>query len=209
LLLFLIFTCLVPAFSQSTWTLSTVKNDIKIYTRPITNSKLKAIKVECSLNFRPSQLVKVIMDIDQSGQWVYHSKTAYIVKQVSPSELFYYSEVSVPWPAENRDYVSHIMVSQNPKTKVVTIDAPCVTGIVTEKKGIVRIVHSVGKWTIGPLEKNTIKVTYELEVDPAGQVPAWLVNLFATQGPMETFEKLKTQLAKKEYKEVKLSFVVD
>src|ERR1700744_4319371 len=101
LLLLLMLTFIAPVFGQDGWTLSTVKNDIKIYTRPIANSKLKAIKVECSLNVRPSQLVKVIMDIDQSGQWVYHNKTAYVVKQVSPSELFYYSEVSVPWPAGN------------------------------------------------------------------------------------------------------------
>jgi len=189
--------------------LAVTKEGIKVYTRPVANSKIKAIKVECSLAVRPSQLVAAIMDIEHSSQWVYHTKQSRVIKQVSPSELYYYAEVNVPWPAENRDYVSHIMVSQNPKTKMITIDAPCVTGMVPEKDKVIRIIHSTGKWTIAPTENNTIKVTYELEVDPAGSTPAWLINLFATQGPLETFQKLKVQLAKKEYRDVRLGFVED
>ncbi|MEO6520410.1 MAG: START domain-containing protein [Mucilaginibacter sp.] len=197
------------SFAQDGWKLSTTKNDIRVYTRPVANSKIKAIKVECSLPVRPSQLVYVIMDIDHGSEWVYHGKDARILKRVSPSELYYYSEVIVPWPCENREYVAHIMVNQNPKTKVVTVDAPCILGMVPARKNIVRITHSVGKWIINPTENGAIKVSYELEVDPAGSVPAWLVNLFATQGPMETFEGLKVQLKKKDYKDVKLPFIVD
>lgn len=203
---------LLPAdlsFAQDGWKLSNTKNDIRIYTRPVANSKIKAIKVECSLPVRPSQLVYVIMDIDHGSEWVYHGKDARILKRVSPSELYYYSEVVVPWPCENREYVAHIITTQNPKTKVITVDAPCILGMVPARPHIVRITHSIGKWTINPMENGVIKVSYELEVDPAGSVPAWLVNLFATQGPMETFEGLKVQLQKKEYRDVKLPFIVD
>lgn len=206
---FCLMFAVAACFAADDWKLSVNKDGIKIYTRPITNSKLKAIKVECSLNVRPSQLVKVIMDIDRSAEWVYHSKSAYVVKQVSPSELFYYSEVSVPWPAQNRDYISHIMVSQNPKNKEITIDAPCLPGMVPVKPNVVRICHSIGRWTIAPISNNTIKVEYQLEVDPAGTIPAWLINLFATEGPLKTFERLKQQLQKPEYKNVKLAFVED
>ncbi|EHQ25449.1 START domain-containing protein [Mucilaginibacter paludis] len=196
-------------YGQEAWKLAVLKEGIKVYTRPVVNSKFKAIKVECSLPVHPSQLVAAIMDIDNSYQWVYHSKVNRIIKRVSPSELYYYSEVSVPWPAENRDYISHIMVSQNPKTKVTTIDAPCIAGMVPEKNNVVRITHSIGKWTIWPYVNNGIKVEYELEVDPSGSVPAWLINLFITQGPLETFQKLEAYLQKKDYKEAKLGFIAD
>jgi hypothetical protein len=208
LLLVLLFKTTM-GFAQNGWKLSAEKDDIRIYTRPVPNSKIKAIKVECSLAARPSQLVYVIMDIDRGNEWVYHGKLARIIKKVSPSELYYYSEVAVPWPVENREYVAHIMVNQNPKTKVITVDAPCVSGMVPQRSNIVRITHSIGKWTIGPYQNNAVKISYELEVDPAGSVPAWLTNLFATQGPMETFQRLKLQLQKDMYKDVKLAFVED
>lgn len=207
ILLFGLLLTATVVYGQDGWKLSANKNDIKIYTRPVPNSKIRAIKVECNLPVRQSALVAAILDIDNSDKWVYHGKDARIIKKVSPSELYYYSEVAVPWPAENRDYISHISVNQNPKNKVVVIDAPCVAGMVPIRHNIVRITHSIGKWTIGPYENNIIRVSYEIEVDPAGSVPAWLVNLFATQGPMETFERLKLQLPK--YKDVKLAYLAE
>jgi ribosome-associated toxin RatA of RatAB toxin-antitoxin module len=195
--------------AQSTWKLSTEKEGIKVYTRPIPNSKIKALKADCIMNAKPSQFVAVILDVKGSENWVYHAKGVKLLKQVSPSELFYYSEVVVPWPFQNRDYIAHIIISQNPKTKVVTIDAPCLADMVPEKNNIVRIRHSVGKWTITPTENNQIKVEYEIEVDPAGVIPAWLINLFAIKGPLETFEKLKLELPKPAYKNAKLDFIVD
>ncbi|WP_448699935.1 START domain-containing protein [Mucilaginibacter sp. AW1-3] len=207
IILFLISTA--SCFAQDNWKLSIDKGGIRIYTRPMANSNLKAIKVECNLSAHPSQLVRVIMDIDNSAEWVYHGKNARVIKQVSPSELYYYSEVSVPWPAQNRDYISHIIVKQNPKTKEITIDAPCIADMVPVKPDIVRISNSVGRWTITPSANNTIKVEYQLAVDPAGSIPAWLINLFATEGPFKTFERLKEQLQKPDYKNTRLAFIED
>jgi ribosome-associated toxin RatA of RatAB toxin-antitoxin module len=193
----------------SAWKLSTEKEGIKVYTRSIPNSKIKALKADCIMNAKPSQFVAVILDVKGSESWVYHAKGVKLLKQVSPSELFYYSEVVVPWPFQNRDYIAHIIISQNPKTKVVTIDAPCLADMVPEKNNIVRIRHSVGKWTITPTGNSQIKVEYEIEVDPAGAIPAWLINLFATKGPLETFERLKLELPKPAYKNAKFDFIAD
>lgn len=205
LLLFNFYLCM----AQDKWKLRTEEDGIKIYTSPVLNSAIKAIKAECMLNATPSQLVAVITDLKHCKDWVYHSKSNILVKVVSPSELYYYSEVVVPWPAQNRDFIAHIMVSQNSQTKVVTVDAPCVADMVPRRQKIVRITHSVGKWTITPVKKNLIRVEYELEVDPGGTVPVWLVNLFATQGPMETFEKLKVQVQTPLYKNQHFSFIND
>jgi hypothetical protein len=161
------------------------------------------------MDARPAQFVAVIMDVKGSADWVYHAKNVKVLKQISPSELYYYSEVTVPWPIANRDYIAHIIVTQNPKTKVITIDAPCLPDMVPPKQSLVRIVHSVGKWVITPMPNNRIHVEYQIEVDPAGSVPAWLINLFATKGPLETFEKLKTQLQKPAYKAPRFDFIAE
>ena len=189
------------AFADDGWKLSAEKDGIKIYTRPVANSNIRAVRVDCSLPVRQAQLVYVILDIDHCHDWLYHNKLCKLVKRVSPFDLYYYAEVNAPWPAQNRDYITHLMVSQNAKTKIVTIDAFSAPDMLPVKPNIVRVTHSVDKWTIYPYENNAIKVSYELEVDPSGSVPVWLVNLFATQGPMETFQRLKIQLQKKEYKE--------
>ena len=188
------------ASAQNDWKLSIEKDGIKVYTSMVPDSKVKAIKVECDLNAAPSQLVALVMDVTTAPDWVSHVKSAKLIKQVSPEELYYYTEVSLPWPAANRDFVAHLIVSQNPDTKVVTIDGPAVPGFVPVKKGIVRIDHSFGKWIITPAGPSQLHVEYSIHVDPGGSLPSWLVNMFATDAPLQIFKSLKTQLQKPVYK---------
>ena len=81
--------------------------------------------------------------------------------------------------------------------------------MVPEKKNIVRVSSSSGKWTITPLPNKAVRIDYILETDPGGALPAWLVNLFVTKGPLETFRKLKQQVEKPVYKNIRLPFIVE
>lgn len=195
------------ASAQNDWKLSADKEGIKIYTSVVSDSKIKAVKVECDLNTTPSQLVAVVMDINSATDWVYHVKSAKLIKQVSPSELYYYSEVSLPWPVANRDFVAHLIVTQDPASKVVTIDGPAVQGFVPVKKGVVRVDNSFGRWVITPVGTGQVHVQYTIHTDPGGAIPAWLVNIFATDAPLKIFEGLKVQLQKPAYKNTALAFV--
>ena len=196
-----------PVYCQQNWKLSTATDGMKVYTSIVANSKIKAVKVECDLNTNLTQLVTVLLDVKTCPEWVYSAVSCALVKQVSPSELYYYSEVNLPWPAQNRDFVAHLTVTQNPETKVVTVDGPAVPGFVPEKKGIVRIEHSTGKWVISPLDDKHTHVVYTLQVDPGGAIPSWLVNLFATEGPVQIFKKLRLQVQKPAYREAELPFI--
>lgn len=210
LIVLLMLSCgFVKSYAQENWKFHTEKDGVRVYTKSLLTSKIKALKVECILNASVSQFVSVIMDIDKGAEWVYNTKSSVLLKQVSPSELFYYSEITLPWPAQNRDFIAHIVVSQNPATKTVTIDAPCVSGFVPVKQSLVRVTDSHGKWIVSPLSKKQIKVEYTIAVDPGGSIPAWLVNLVASQGPLESFKMLKRQLQKPAYKHASLPYIVD
>jgi hypothetical protein len=193
---------------QEDWKLKQNKEGIEIYTKPLENSHLKGIKVKCALPVTLSQLVTVIMDVNTAAEWVYSTKSSTLLKKINPSELYYYSEVNLPWPISNRDFIAHLKVTQDPHTKVVTIDGPVISNYLPEKKDIVRVRSSYGKWVLTPL-KNNVRIEYTLETDPGGSLPAWLVNLFVAKGPHETFKNLKVQLGKAEYKNVTLAYIKD
>ena len=204
-----LFFLAASSFAQNDWKLRTEKDGIKVYSAEVSYSKVKALKVECNFKASSSQLVAVLLDIRNSAKWIYHTKSASLVKQISPSELYYYSEIALPWPVENRDFVAHLTVTQNKETKVVTIDGPAVPGFIAAKDGIVRIEKSRGQWVIEPLSKNEVKVIYTLQVDPGGLLPPWLVNLLATEGPIQTFRNLKIQLQNPTYMNSKLAFITE
>lgn len=193
--------------AQEEWKLKTQREGIDVFTRNVADSKIKAIRIKCSINATLSQLVAVILDIDASGEWVPGTKSAVLLQQTSSTELFYYSEIRFPWPASNRDYVAHLTVSQDPHSRVVTIQSTNLPDHVPVKKGIVRVLRATGKWTIIPKEKNRMDVEYELLADPGGSIPAWVVNLLSTKSPLEAFTKLRLQVQKPAYKNAKLSFL--
>jgi len=210
--LYLFFFILVISsysFSQANWTLKLDKDGIKIYTKNVENSSFKAIKTVCTISSSLSVLTAVLLDINSSVDWVYATKSCTLLKQISPSELFYYSEVNVPWPISNRDFIVRLKVTQDEKTKIVTVDGENRPAFLPEKKNIVRIKQCYSRWLIEPLHNGEVKVEYELQVDPGGSVPAWLINMFATKGPYESFKKLRIQVKKPLYNNVNLPFIKD
>jgi len=196
-------------YGQDNWELKTTKKDISIFTRTFPDSRFKAVKVECELDATLSQLVAVILDVNTGAQWLYSTKSSVLLKQVSLSELYYYSEVNVPWPFSNRDFIALLKVVQDPHTRIVTVYGPTIPDYLPVKKDIVRVVRAEGKWIITPVSKNHLKVEYTLRMDPGGNIPAWLINLFATKGPYESFKNLKSQIHKSAYFNAHLPFITD
>jgi len=190
----LMITKVISVSAQDDWNLQKDKDGIKVYSAKVPDSKIRAIKVVANYEATPEEIANIVMDINSSQEWVSHLKSTYLVKRVSQNELYYYAEVNLPWPASNRDFVAHLTRSENVQTGAITIDGPAVTGWVDEKKGIVRINNSVGKWIITPLDNNQVRVEYALHVDPAGSLPSWLVNMFSGETPMQIFENLRQEL---------------
>lgn len=196
-----------PAVAQNNWKFAKEEDGIKVYSRAVPESKVKALKVECVINSGAAQLVALLMDVKAAERWVSHTKSCSLIRKVSAAELYYYSEVSLPWPLENRDFVAHVKVWQDPATKVITLDAPAIPGVIAAKKGIVRVSQSKGLWIITPLDKGRVKVSYSLQVDPGSIIPAWAVNSLSAQGPLESFQNMRRELPK--YKNVSLPFIVE
>ncbi len=179
---------------QDDWKLQKNKNGIQVYSAEFPDSKIRAIRVVANYDAAPEKIADIVMDINLSMEWVSHLKSCYLIQRVSENELYYYAEVKLPWPVLNRDFVAHLTRIENMQTRTITIYGPAVTGLVPEKKGTIRITNSIGKWIIVPLDSNQVRVEYALHVDPAGSLPAWLVNMFSGETPMQIFENLRQEL---------------
>jgi len=186
--------------AQNKWNLEKDKDNIRIFTRQSDHSKFDEIKVECDIQGTISELIAVIFDIENHVQWVYNTKRAYIVKRISDSELYFYTEIYSPWPFRNRDAIVDIKTWKDSLSNKVLVEANSVPDYLPRKQDIVRIPSSNVKWTISPLNSQTIKVNYYMEADPGGSIPAWLINLFVSKGPFESFSGLKERIRLPQYK---------
>jgi START domain len=183
-------------FGQYTWKLSKEKDGIKVYESPVKNSNYKSIKVECTFEGTYDKLLLILNNVDHFKDWVYNNKTGYVLKQDNPYDYYYYTETYLPWPATNRDAVEHLKIKRDSLNRFLKINADSDPGYIPEKSGKIRVPHSAISWYVTAPATNTINIEYIFEADPGGSLPAWLVNMFADKGPVESFKKLAELLKK-------------
>ena len=107
--------CILHA--QSEWKLERDKEGITIYSSSYPDSKIKALKVDCIVEATLCQMAAVMLDINNQDEWFYHTRSR-ILKEVSQNELYYYAELSFPFPVSDRDFIEHIVLSQDTVTRV-------------------------------------------------------------------------------------------
>jgi len=199
--------CLTGAAqAQDNWQLKKEEEGILVYTGSSPNSDFKSIKVECTVKAKTTQLVAFLLDLDAQRDWVYNNKNTSLIKKIDANEMIFYSEVSVPWPCTNRDYISHITITQ-PNPKLVTIDAHAEPGLLPAKEGKVRVKDSKAHWEVTRAGSDLLKIVYTVQFDPSGAIPAWLTNMFVTKGPLLTFRKLREVVARPVYANASVPFI--
>ena len=197
------------AYAQTAWQLKKEKEGIKIYAGDVPNANIKAFRVTCTLDATLSQLTALLLDIKAHERWVYSTKTSYLVKQLGPNHCIYYSEMSLPWPLTNRDVVAEMNISQQPGSKVMYVTVNAVGNYVPLHEDKVRVPLSKVSWTVTLIGNSKLSIEYIAQVDPGGDIPAWLVNSFSAKSLFETFRKLKEIVALPAYRQGQNDVVKD
>ncbi|MBS1946635.1 MAG: hypothetical protein JST47_02610 [Bacteroidetes bacterium] len=178
------------------WQLVKEENGIRLYSRPSRQSKFNDIRIEADLAGTLSQIAAILADAGRYTDWAYAIKTSTIVKKINSDDFIYYSVIDVPWPGSDRDFYAHCKIYYDSATHNLRVVSESLRNYMPEKKNIVRVPLSKATWDIRAMSRNRIHLEYVLELDPGGNVPAWLMNLFSTKGPLQTFENLKQKLKK-------------
>lgn len=194
------------AAAQDKWELRKDENGIKISTASKDKGSVRTVKVEFIINATQTQLVAYLLDIEKQPEWIYNAISSRQVKRLKENELIFYSEVDVPWPCSNRDYIAHIVINQI-SPQFISIDSHAEPDLLPEKNGLIRVRSSVTHWDITTINSKQLSVVYTVRFEPGGSVPAWLTNLFIAKGPYNTFKKLREQVNKPQYQQAHLDFI--
>jgi hypothetical protein len=188
IMLMIWFSFLVPA---NDWKLEKDSEGVKIYTRDVSGSDFKEIKVEFIVKSTLAGVSKIFNDIPSYTQWVYNCTEAKVIKRISSFEFYTYSVYSLPWPADNRDEISHSVQTQDALSKAITIKINGEKTFIPENEGMVRVESIHGITMITPLKDGDVQIIYQLHMNPGGELPPFLVNLFLIDAPFNSFVNFK------------------
>ena len=200
-------TFLVAQAANDGWELKRDKGGIKVYIKESPTSKIKELKFTTQIEASLNTVAAVLTYVEGYNDWVYSNKISRTIKKVSETEMYYYTELKFPWPFDNRDVILHSIVWQDPKTLAIHSKAYSTHWLEKEIDDVVRITKADLSWKFTPLGNGKIRVDYHMVSDPGGNIPAWMVNLVADQGPLQTMIKFKEMLEKEKYKNPNLPFV--
>ncbi|WNJ21591.1 START domain-containing protein [Pontibacter sp. G13] len=200
LILFLFLYILPLQAQQSDWKLEKSKDGIEIYTRSVPGSGFKEFRGIAQLEGSLQSVVAVLQDADKFEDWMPSTKRSNLIEAPSSGHKIMYVETSAPFPVSNRDGVYHYTFGDvTDAGSRVEIDVQAVPGHLPEKKGIVRIQHTQGKWVITQTAPDRVQVLYQVHSEPGGSIPSWLANSAVVDIPFETLKRLQERIRMPEY----------
>jgi len=64
-----------------------------------------------------------------------------------------------------------------------------------------------GFWNVKVLKNEMLDITFSMLVDPGGNIPAWMTNIFINTTPVSTMTELRKVMGDKKYQNKNFSFI--
>ena len=169
---------------------------VEVYRRAVPGSAFLAVKGTGFVEAPVRTVALVLLDDERAHEWVDSLAEARVVRVVSPTEYIEYNHAAMPLIVSDREFVDDVSMAADPAARTVVIrsvpvDDPSIprTRIVRGVLDATYLLESVGGRT---------RLTVEIESDPKGWLPAWLVNFFQKDWARSTIEGIRRQCAKKD-----------
>ena len=181
------------SFAQTTlaspWNLESDDDGIKVFSRSYPNSSIIGFKGIGTIDVPFDQIFNTIVDTKNYNKWMPLVEGTRVLKKESKVSQIIYLHVGMPWPVKDRYFINEGKAHrQKDGSYIVDIKSIPWDGTSEDK---------VEGWTtksyfkISPVDggKRTA-ITLELNQDPKGAVPAFLVNWVQSSWPREFFENI-------------------
>jgi len=196
----------VFALSQDSWEKVKDKKGISIFTRTIQNSDFKVFRAEMHLEESIHAFVAVLRDMEHLHEWAYSIKYTNVLERHGDSVQVYYAEASTPFPFQNRDGIYHNQFRWIADSSKLVMDINLFPDYLEEKDNLVRVKGN-GFWSAVITESELLHITFQMQVDPGGSIPAWLTNIFIDDTPYVTLSNLREIIKKEKYQNQEFDFI--
>lgn len=184
------------------WELARDRKGIKVWTKEEPGYPIRAFKAVTVVESSLTGLVTLIMDTDRVDQWAYRVMRIEVLSRDDEAGTFVIrTETDFPWPLTNRDVVLVGKVSQDDKSRVVTIRSRSTPpGQYPLHPDFLRMPDMVGDWIFRPLPGGRVEVTMIGRANPSGNIPFGVVNLIIHETPYLTLLGLRELISNERYR---------
>ncbi len=191
---------------QEDWNLKKDADGIKVYTRSVEGSNMKATKATVTLKCNLHTCVAVLKDIEHLDELFPDCNLAKRIEQ-SDTEQIHYLELEAPWPVADRDATFYLTYTFDSESKSVIVGSSPITGKYPEQKGKVRLTTGKGEWRFRQIAEDKTEVIYSAHIEPGGSIPMWLANSVVEENPFRMFHNFQDLIKLERYQGKSFSFI--
>ncbi len=179
------------------WTVDANDKGVLVTTKTEPGRSLPMFRGVGTVDAGVFEILAVLDDISHFTDWMADCTGARVVKQINEFERIEYNRIAAPWPVSDRDTTVRSWVEASLSkgeiwARFQSMDVAG-TGPVA---GVVRMPRLAGYYHLEAIDAGHTKVTYQVDADPGGMLPNWLVKLTSRKLPIETLVGLRRQVAK-------------
>jgi hypothetical protein len=184
---------LLPVFCAPTiaeeWKLARDEDGIKVYLNSAPGSQYQSFRGVARIKADVQTLSYLQENLTIACKWLYACADMRLLK-VDGDSTFVYLTTALPWPAATRDMVLKVQTEQGDDGSVLR-HLSAVNDMEPTVPGMIRVEQLQGIWQMVPKGERETEVTYQLQAEPAGDIPSWLANRFVIDAPMVTLKTLR------------------
>jgi hypothetical protein len=187
--------------AQTDWKLATNSNEVMIYSRIRSGSKVKEFKAVGEIGAPSSAVHAVIDDLEAYPNFMPYTVECTLIKRESESILISYQRLS-PKICQDRDYTLRIWKKSWPAADGFAYSnrwEPANELGPAEKKGVVRVKICEGNWLLEPNGATKTRATYSVYTDTGGAIPVFIANRVSQMGIERLFTAVRKQVKDPKY----------
>ena len=193
-------TTYAPSVRADEWKQIKEAEGITVWQKVDDGSSFVVFRSKGVVNAPIDKVTAVMSDFDRACEWMFNCAESATL-DVQGADIISYNHTRSPvFFVSDRDVTvkTHIGIVQEPHQVhadfALTQDARR-----PERKGIVRVVRLSGFFEMRAVDRDHTEVMYQVDTDPGGSIPRFLVNWGAKDLPYETLHSLRVQVMKDGY----------
>lgn len=184
-----------PAVAGPRWELVTREDGVRVSQREVPGRSLPVFKGEARLDAGIFEILAVLSDIGRYTEWVGGCVDSRELKRITDRRRVNYTRTKAPWPVWDRDVVmrSRVAVDYSQREVLIRFESTR-SALMGEVEGVVRMPRLRGFYRLRAIDLGHTDVVYQVDADPGGSLPKWIVRLATRSLPLETLRGLLRQV---------------
>jgi hypothetical protein len=169
---------------------------VKVYAKDNPDRSLPTFRGVGEVAASVQDTLAVLFDISRNCEWVQRCAESRVLEELGETGRIAYSRSTAPWPVADRDVIVRISVQYDAGTGKVRSPFQSVPSHPRAPRvdGVVRMPTLAGYYFLAPLSDKRTQVTFEVDADPGGELPAFVVKWASRSIPVDQINGLRKQV---------------